>query len=234
MKLKTVYQPLLLSILAVQGCSSTSHSPSFDNGQDRIEQWLEQHILAPEGRSLDQSAFHYSVGSTDLNHDGSLEHLVLIQDRYFCGSGGCTAVIFDSSGKVIHRMTVTNTPILLTDNQHHGWQDFVVWSHGHYRLIKYNGKSYPSNPSLAPIINRSDAENLALKLITNTELYQQDGYDAELIPSTEVWAPDTVYQFRFKHYGDPMSHYYATVNTKTNEIEIDIKPKEMSGKPEMN
>ncbi|NMS24974.1 hypothetical protein HKB34_30780, partial [Vibrio parahaemolyticus] len=101
----------------------------------------------------------------------------LLQDRYFCGSGGCAAYMFDNEGNVINRMSVTRTPIVLADSYSNGWQDFIVWSNGSYRLMSYNGEAYPSNPSLEPKVDRDANQQAAIANVMATELYQQDGYD---------------------------------------------------------
>lgn len=93
-----------------------------------ISNWIDSKVLAPEGLSLEQDNLRYISGSADLNSDGNAEHIVLLQDRYFCGSGGCAAYVFDNEGNVINRMSVTRTPIVLADS---------------YRGLKPNGtKTY--------------------------------------------------------------------------------------------
>lgn len=225
MKIRTISELALLSAALLSGCSASKTAPaSFNLDVDHstlIAQWVEQKVLLPEGLPTDNS-IRYLNGSADLNGDGSLEHLVLMQDRYFCGSGGCTALIFNDEGKLIHTMTVTNTPILLSDSLHHGWKDIIVWSNNSYRSIEHNGTHYPTNPSLAPIIDRSETENEAKLLVVQTELYQQDGYDISPVMQKSILADGNIYQFRFKHYGDPFNYYYATVNLVNKNVEIEI------------
>lgn len=226
----------MLFLLSFMGCStvetmSTNASPSTgtaDINKAELETWIDKSILAPEGLSMAQNQIKYLTGSADLNSDGAVERIVLIQDRYFCGSGGCTAVIFDSTGKVINRITVARTPITLANSYRNGWQDFIVWSNGAYRLMSYNGESYPSNPSLEPKIDRETSEKLALKKVVETELYAQDGYDLQPTDSTVLWTPAETYYFTFKHYGDPFSFYDATVNLESGEVEIVITSKSES------
>ncbi|MDN3698504.1 hypothetical protein QWY97_14280 [Vibrio cortegadensis] len=226
----------MLFLLSFMGCSTvettpTNTSPSTvaaDPDKAEIETWIDKSILAPEGLSIEQNQIKYLTGSVDLNRDGDVEHLVLIQDRYFCGSGGCTAVMFDSVGKVINRITVARTPITLANSYRNGWQDFIVWSNGAYRLMSYNGESYPSNPSLEPKIDRETSEKLAQMKVAETELYAQDGYDLQPADSTVLWTPAETYYFTFKHYGDPFSFYDATVNLESGEIDIVITAKSES------
>ncbi|CAH1589238.1 hypothetical protein [Vibrio rotiferianus] len=226
---------LLLGSLTLIGCSSTE-GISTDNADSQasvevksadaatIATWIDQSVLMPQGLSLETDKIRYMTGSADLNSDGSAEHFVLLQDRYFCGSGGCAAYMFDNSGKVINRMSVTRTPVVLADSFSNGWQDFIVWSNGAYRQMSFNGESYPSNPSLEPKVDRDTNVQTAIAYVMATELYQQDGYDILPADDKEIWTPANIYHFTFKHYGDPHSVYQATVNIDSGDVGIESVP----------
>ena len=120
------------------GCTATDSMPTETKqpapkinsvSAEVISSWIDSKVLAPEGLSLEQDNLRYLSGSADLNSDGKAEHIVLLQDRYFCGSGGCSAYMFDNEGNVINRMSVTRTPIVLADSYSNGWQDFIVWNY---------------------------------------------------------------------------------------------------------
>ncbi len=50
----------------------------------------------------------------------------------------------------ISKMTVSSTPIYALVPKPKGWRDLSVYTRGLGQVVlKYNGKSYPSNPSLA-------------------------------------------------------------------------------------
>ena len=225
----------LLGSLTLIGCSSTD-GISTDNADSQasvevksadaatIATWIDQSVLMPQGLSLETDKIQYMTGSADLNSDGSAEHFVLLQDRYFCGSGGCAAYMFDNSGKVINRMSVTRTPVVLADSYNNGWQDFIVWSNGAYRQMSFNGESYPSNPSLEPKVDRDTNVQAAIAYVMATELYQQDGYDILPADDKEIWTPANIYHFTFKHYGDPHSVYQATVNIDSGDVDIESVP----------
>ncbi|MGR5193965.1 hypothetical protein [Vibrio rotiferianus] len=227
----------LLGSLTLIGCSSTD-GISTDNADSQasvevksadtatIATWIDQSVLMPQGLSLETEKIRYMTGSADLNSDGSAEHFVLLQDRYFCGSGGCAAYMFDNSGKVINRMSVTRTPVVLADSYSNGWQDFIVWSNGAYRQMSFNGESYPSNPSLEPKVDRDTNVQAAIAYVMATELYQQDGYDILPADDKEIWTPANIYHFTFKHYGDPHSVYQATVNIDSGDVDIESVPME--------
>jgi len=226
MKNKILAVTLLTTSLSLIGCSSvksvTNESSTGTNAD--ISNWVESQILAPEGLSFTTDDIHYDVGHADLNNNGSNEHFVLVSDPYFCGSGGCSATIFDNAGNIITNMTVTGTPILLADSYRNGWRDFIVWSNGAYRLMSFNGESYPRNPSVEPVIDLEPQRQSAMEKVMATELYQQDGYDIKAVYDAKIWAPAEEFRFTFKHYGDPDSTYHAKVNQITGEVDVYTEP----------
>jgi hypothetical protein len=86
----------------------------------------------------------------DLNGDNRNEIFVGLTGPYFCGSGGCTQLILDAKGEVISSFTVSDYPIVISTESSNDWRDLFILSGEAYRLVKFDGKSYPSNPSLLP------------------------------------------------------------------------------------
>ena len=70
----------------------------------------------------------------------------MVQVAVRCWSKGLANGSFQPHSK----MTVSSTPIYALGTQTQGWDDLSVYTRGLGQVIlKYNGKSYPSNPSLA-------------------------------------------------------------------------------------
>ncbi len=87
------------------------------------------------------------------------EYLFFLEGPDYCGSGGCTMVLIDSSDRILTKFTVTRKPILIENYREPNiWKDIVVWSNGSYRLLQHDGNTYPSNPSLAPKLSVRDVE----------------------------------------------------------------------------
>ena len=88
----------------------------------------------------------------DLNADNMDDAVVLLTGPNWCGSGGCTLLVFrgtPSSFKLVSKSTVTDTPIRVSDEQHEGWRTLVVHSRGIGDVaMRFDGKRYPANPSL--------------------------------------------------------------------------------------
>lgn len=118
----------------------------------------------------DEEAVRYFYTFEDLNDDGNDEAIAYLVGSYTCGTGGCTAMIFDVNGQeytLNSRMTLVRTPIVVADSQTEGWHDLVIPVAGGGatpgdRLVTWTGQSYMANPSLAPEWTGASLEGVAL------------------------------------------------------------------------
>ncbi|MFA0086679.1 hypothetical protein [Vibrio sp. 10N.261.51.F12] len=215
--------PTTLMILTgfLAGCQpqGTQEPLPESYGLDNVDILVNQKILIPQ--KLTDKDYKFKAGVADLNNDGNSEIMVLMQDSYFCGSGGCNAYIFDAKGHQISAMTVTREPILRSDRRSNGWSDILVWSDGALRTMEYDGQSYPSNPSVQKEFDRSVEQEIAQKNAEIQEIYVQDGYDLSFVEEVPILSFSHRYQFVFKHYGDPEHDYLLTVNMRTGESTLD-------------
>lgn len=101
----------------------------------------------------------YSVAFVDLNRDGKQEAIVYLSGRGWCGTGGCRALIltpYGTSYKVLTQTTITGLPIRVLNSETNGWHDLSVVvsgggvEPGYEAILAFDGKSYPSNPSVLP------------------------------------------------------------------------------------
>ena len=101
----------------------------------------------------------YSVAFTDLNGDGKDEAIVYVTGNHVCGSGGCDLTIYTPAGRswrTVTQMSISRPPIGVLSTSTHGWRDIAVYVAGggilpgYEAQLKFNGQSYPSNPSVAP------------------------------------------------------------------------------------
>jgi hypothetical protein len=90
----------------------------------------------------------------DLNNDGVIDAIVLLLDPTWCGSGGCTALIFRGTKTgftFISESTITNEPIRVLRERALGWRTLIVYSKGKGDVLMcFDGKRYPLNPSTQP------------------------------------------------------------------------------------
>ena len=90
----------------------------------------------------------------DLNGDGQADAVALLQGGDWCGTGGCTMLVFRGDGAgftLVSSSSVTREPVRLTAEVANGWKTLVVDTKGIGDvLMPFDGKAYPSNPSLQP------------------------------------------------------------------------------------
>jgi hypothetical protein len=110
--------------------------------------------------SIDDYSKRFIFFEYDLNDDDKKEILVGLTGPYFCGSGGCTQYILDNQGAVISRFTVANYPVVIDTDKSSGWKNLFIKSGGKNRIVKFDGKKYPSNPSLQPELKVTPGDDL--------------------------------------------------------------------------
>ena len=107
----------------------------------------------------DDKETRYIAAFRDLNDDGRPEAIVYLISNEWCGSGGCTALILTQNGnswRIVTKTTITRPPIRVLANISNGWHTIGVWVEGGGILpgyeaeLRFNGKKYPSNPSVPP------------------------------------------------------------------------------------
>lgn len=105
----------------------------------------------------------YLYNQIDLNGDGRSEVIAYLLGRSLCGSGGCTMMVFQPTGqgtyRLVSRHTVVNAPIVVSDATTQGWRELVLYVAGGgaqptYHVLKFDGKTYPRNPSMAPTVRQ--------------------------------------------------------------------------------
>ena len=73
----------------------------------------------------------YRYVKVDLNNDGLAEVVVHLSGNAFCGTGGCTTLIFEQSGnqyQLVSRIPTSHAPIIVLENTSNGWQDLIVYT----------------------------------------------------------------------------------------------------------
>ena len=97
----------------------------------------------------------YFYNYIDLNGDNKPELVVHLYGLYFCGTGGCTTIIFKQVGseyRLVSEIGVSSTPIIVTNQKTSGWNNLIIGEridsqgNGGYFLLKFDGKTYPDMP----------------------------------------------------------------------------------------
>jgi hypothetical protein len=103
-----------------------------------------------------------------LNEDSYDEAVIYLNAPDWCGSGGCTALVFRGSNEGFtfqSKIMIVKPPIVMAQSSTMGWSDLIVGTGNVGRVIlKSNGNSYPLNPSTQPAIKNVD-ESSALVLV---------------------------------------------------------------------
>lgn len=126
-------------------------SPAPANAEEDIRHFLLQEYP-------DASPMQYALAWSDLNGDGVDEAIIHVVTPYFCGTGGCNTIILTAAGpkwQKVGEISVSRTPITAMETSSNGWKDITVAIAGGggpsgNALLKFDGKAYPSNPTVAP------------------------------------------------------------------------------------
>ena len=116
--------------------------------------------------SHERTAPHFEYALVDLNDDGVPDAVVRLTARDWCGSGGCTMLIFRGESQrytFMAKATITQKPIKVSPEAQHGWHTLLVPARGRgagpgFALMRFNGTEYPRNPSVQP---QASAEQVA-------------------------------------------------------------------------
>lgn len=140
---------LVLVAVAVPGFMAAQSNRKQD--EFSVRHFLDGFDKDLKGRFVD--------GFIDLNGDGRAEAIVHLTSNDWCGSGGCTTLVLVRDGdswRVLTKITITSPPIRVLTSKTNGWRSIAVWvegggiSPGYEAELRFNGRNYPSNPSVAP------------------------------------------------------------------------------------
>ncbi|MBJ3783995.1 hypothetical protein [Devosia sediminis] len=113
-----------------------------------MEDWIEEQGGAAEETDM-------AIGFVDLDYDRVDEAIVLLSGQYWCGSGGCDALVLRSNANgydIIMESSVTRAPIGVLGTSSNGFRDLFVQIGGGGLpagpvAMRFDGAAYPSNPT---------------------------------------------------------------------------------------
>lgn len=141
---------VLLSVAQMVGVCA-SHGRGIDEGS--VKAFLRGYFKGPEDKTTRYSAAPVAL---DARSD---EIVVYVTGRFWCGSGGCMALLLrptNGSFKVINRFTLVRLPIVVLSSKTNGWHDIAMSVEGggivpgRMAILRFDGHKYPNNPSMAP------------------------------------------------------------------------------------
>lgn len=123
---------------------------------------LEMAILEDnQGYPSSASGNNYTYAKVDLNGDASPEVVVHLMGSYFCGTGGCSTLIFQllrGQYQLIGSIPTSHPPIIVSGNTSNGWNDLIVYTRDAVpMLVKFGENGYRDKLDLAPNADLSGA-----------------------------------------------------------------------------
>jgi len=123
----------------------------------------------------------YFPKSFDLNGDGTPEVIVHVVAPRVCGTGGCETHIFARLGasyKLISTIDLSRPLVIAALGRSHGWRNLIVFVagggvlQGYYAELRFNGKTYPDNPTIKPA-KRISGKQRGTVLIKDFRVYTE-------------------------------------------------------------
>jgi hypothetical protein len=131
---------------------------SSDRPSEALKAFLRSY-LNPRGEDIIKETTRITVVSVKTEGEASEEQVVYVSGRGWCGSGGCTMLIvepFESSFKVLGKVTIVQLPVYLLPSMENGHPDIGVnvvgggILAGYEAVLSFDGNNYPGNPSMPP------------------------------------------------------------------------------------
>ncbi|HEX8384719.1 MAG TPA: hypothetical protein VF576_00965 [Rubricoccaceae bacterium] len=105
----------------------------------------------------------------DLTGDGVDDALVYLESLSWCGSGGCTVLVFEAitgeeavaelgAFRPAAEISLMQGPVVVAPTRHEGWADLVVQDADGARVaLQFDGETYPSSPAAGVAVGASPA-----------------------------------------------------------------------------
>jgi hypothetical protein len=106
------------------------------------------------------SSFRYALA--DLDDDGRDDAIVLLSGPNFCGSGGCTMLVFrgtEAGFTLVSSSNIVLAPIRISPYSVNGWRSLIVYTKDKGDVVlHFSGTRYPADPSLQPKVRQVELE----------------------------------------------------------------------------
>jgi putative lipoprotein len=148
------------AIFVLSGCTGQHDSTSMTDLPEAVNESKFKDALgsylAAQNESIDNTK--YQIETIDLNDNGYDDALVLLTGPMWCGTGGCTLLIFEGlkdSARFVSDSSLVRGPITVSTSRTKGWRDLVIKVSGGGAVpgkvaLKFDGSKYPLNPSNQP------------------------------------------------------------------------------------
>jgi putative lipoprotein len=150
----------IVVIFVIAGCTEKNESSSMTGTPDAVNESKFKDALgsylAAQNESIGNTKYQMEI--IDLNYDGYGDALVLLTGPMWCGTGGCTLLIFEGlkeSARFVSDSSLVRGPITVSSSRTKGWRDLIIKVSGGGAkpktvALKFDGSKYPLNPSIQP------------------------------------------------------------------------------------
>ena len=143
-----------LSLIGLLGLISFSGATQAQTSTNPVLIKALETYIEKEGANPKETK--YQIAEIDLNGDKKKDALVLLQDSYWCGTGGCSMLVFTNKNnnfKLISAISLVREPVIISETKTKNWRDIIVHVSGgggesKNVALKFNGSTYLTNPSL--------------------------------------------------------------------------------------
>ncbi len=182
---------LVLAVVICSGLLVTISLGKAQQGTDAPTAEATESLKKFLGTFYDDRPARYMLACRDLNGDGIPEAIVYLSGSKWCGSGGCNTLILTpdgSSWRIVTNIRITRPPIYVLSHISKGWHSIGVWVQGggiqpgYEAELRFNGKTYPKNPSVSPA-RRLEGKVVGEVVIPSAQdakrLYDDQGMESE-------------------------------------------------------
>lgn len=160
MKIRVAIRIVVAMVLTVTGATSLllGQTSVINRPSEALKDYLRSYLNLG-GKVAPDTTTRITAASVRNDDSKTEEDIVYVSGPGWCGSGGCTMLILETSGssfKVLGNVTVVQLPIRLLHSMSHGHPDIGVLVQGggilsgYEAVLSFDGKGYPSNPSMPP------------------------------------------------------------------------------------
>lgn len=107
----------------------------------------------------------HKISMTDLNYDGLKDAVLYLNDSEWCGTGGCTLMVFKNNGdnfKHLSTTTLITPPIKYSNSANSIFKTLIGQTKGVGEVALHFDKKYPLNPSALPKISDMDKDHAVI------------------------------------------------------------------------
>lgn len=131
--------------------------------ETKVDERLEELIRSSIDYREEDGEVRYFYNYVDLDGDGKDEVFVYLVGQSVAGSGGGTGLIIASNGELLQKISLVNTPVIISKAESMGLRNIIMPVYGggadpFLAELKYRGKNYDSNPSMAEKLEVKDLE----------------------------------------------------------------------------